>query len=84
MRALGNTINLEDGERGVRCTNINPGEVVTEILEKRAVRPSAEKIAKMIHPEDVAEVAVMVASLPHRCIIPEVTVTGLSTIDIAM
>ena len=33
--AQGAAINLEEYENGIRCTNICPGEVATEILDKR-------------------------------------------------
>merc|ERR1712113_410196 len=82
MCALGDTINLEESKHGIRCTNICPGECETEILEKRLVPPTPEHRARMMKPEDVAEMAVSVAALPQRCFVPQLTITGLSTIDL--
>ena len=84
MSALGNLINHEEGKHGIRCTNICPGEVATEILDKRSEPPSQEARARMAQPEDLGEVAVTVASLPPRVFIPEVVVTGITTLDISM
>eukprot|EP00756_Hemistasia_phaeocysticola_P048657 Hpha_TRINITY_DN23067_c0_g1::TRINITY_DN23067_c0_g1_i1::g.109294::m.109294 len=84
MNGLGNMINLEEGPNGIRCTNICPGEVATEILDKRPVPPPPEKRRQMAQPEDIGECAVLVASLPQRVFIPELTVTGITTLDLAM
>ena len=83
MNALGDIINMEEAKHGIRCTNICPGEVETEILNKRPVPPTAEHRARMIKPEDVAEMAVAVAALPQRCFVPLLTITGASTLDLA-
>lgn len=84
MNALGNSINLEESENGIRCTNICPGETATEILDKRANPPPPEVRRKMVQPEDIAEVAVVAASLPPRVIIPHMSITGTTTIDLSM
>ena len=82
MNSLGSMINKEESEHGIRCTNICPGEVVTEILDKRQSPPTTKERERMIMPEDVAEIAIMVAKMPPRVIIPSITVTGRSTIDL--
>eukprot|EP00929_Paragymnodinium_shiwhaense_P115001 TRINITY_DN83578_c0_g1_i1.p1 TRINITY_DN83578_c0_g1~~TRINITY_DN83578_c0_g1_i1.p1 ORF type:complete len:285 (+),score=69.02 TRINITY_DN83578_c0_g1_i1:53-856(+) len=84
MNALGDMINAEEGKNGIRCTNICPGECETEILEKRPVKPDAAHRAKMIQPEDVAEMALSVAALPQRAFVPLLTITGLSTLAEAL
>eukprot|EP01062_Namystynia_karyoxenos_P035791 TRINITY_DN26133_c0_g1_i1.p1 TRINITY_DN26133_c0_g1~~TRINITY_DN26133_c0_g1_i1.p1 ORF type:complete len:308 (+),score=83.02 TRINITY_DN26133_c0_g1_i1:96-926(+) len=84
MNGLGNVINLEEWENGIRCTNICPGEAATEILDRRPQPPPAERRAMMAQPEDVGEIAVLVATLHPRVFIPELTVTGSTTIDLAM
>jgi len=82
MNSLGSMINKEESENGIRCTNICPGEVVTEILDKRENPPSAADRERMVLPEDIAAIAIMVAAMPPRVIIPSITVTGRTTIDL--
>ena len=81
MNALGDAINLEEHTHGIRCTNICPGEVATELLDKRAHPPSQETRALMLQPEDVAAAAIMVAALPPRAHVPTVVLTGKTTIE---
>ena len=75
--AIGTFANLEAHADGVRVTNIYPGEVETPILEKRPVKPTAEHRARMLQPEDVADMAVAVAKLPPRAVVPELVITPL-------
>ena len=84
MNSLGNAINLEEFENGIRCTNICPGETATEILDKRANPPPPERRAMMLQPEDVGAAALMVAWLPARAIVPMMSMTGVTTIDLAV
>ena len=81
MNALGDAINLEEHKHGIRCTNICPGEVATEILDKRTHPPSQETRALMLQPEDVASAAIMVAALPPRAHVPMVVLTGKTTVE---
>ena len=80
VNALGEMINLEEHEHGIRCTNICPGEVVTEILDKRDAPPSEAQRARMLQPEDVAAAALMCACLPPRAHVTELTITGKTTL----
>lgn len=73
--AIGTFANLEGLPDGVRVTNIYPGETETAILDKRPVPPSAEQRARMLQPEDVAELVVAVAKLPPRATVPEIVIT---------
>lgn len=73
--AIGSYANLEGLPDGVRVTNLYPGETETPILEKRPVPPSAEQRARMLQPEDVAEMAIAVAKLPARATVPEIVIT---------
>ena len=84
LNALGDLINLEESANGIRCTNICPGEVDTPILDKRAAPPPPDQRAMMAQPEDLAEVAVMLASLPPRVFIPKVVISGITTLALAM
>ena len=81
MNALGNAINVEENANGIRVTNICPGEVATEILDKRDNPPPAEVRASMLQPEDVATAALMVASLPSRAHVPELVINGPTTVQ---
>ena len=81
MRALGDALNAEQHGQGIRVTNIMPGEVATEILDKRANPPPPEVRARMLQPEDIAAAAVMVAELPPRAHVPEIVLTGKTTVE---
>jgi NADP-dependent 3-hydroxy acid dehydrogenase YdfG len=74
MTALGTTVGLEEKDRGIRVTNVYPGEVETPILDNRPVPVSAEHRAKILQPEDVAAAVVMIANLPPRAHIPDITI----------
>jgi len=71
MAALGQTAALEEGENGIRITNVYPGEVDTPILENRPVPVSAEHRARILQPEDLADAVVMIAKLPPRAHVSE-------------
>jgi NADP-dependent 3-hydroxy acid dehydrogenase YdfG len=73
--AIGTFANLEALPDGVRVTNVYPGETETAILDKRPVPPSAEQRARMLQPEDVADLVVAVAKLPARATVPEIVIT---------
>lgn len=74
-RSLSLAAHLEDGPRGIRSCVICPGEVNTPILDRRPVVPSDEKRAVMLQPEDVAQAALLVATLHPRACIPELIIT---------
>lgn len=65
---------LEDGKNGIRFTNIYPGEVETPLLDQRPEPVSAERRAQMLQPADVAAAAAMVAELPTRAHIMDLTI----------
>ena len=67
-------LNAEFKNSGLRASVIIPGEVDTPILENRPVSPSAEARATMATAEDVARAILLVADLPHRTLIPELTI----------
>ncbi len=73
-RSLSLAAHLEEGPRGIRSCVINPGEVNTPILKQRPVVPSEEKRAAMLQPEDVAQAALLVATLHPRACIPELVI----------
>ena len=73
--SLGRYANLEVLEEGVSVTNIYPGETDTPLVDKRPKPPSPEQRAKMILPQDVADIAIAVAKLPPRATVPEIVIT---------
>jgi NADP-dependent 3-hydroxy acid dehydrogenase YdfG len=74
VRSLSLAAHLEEGPRGIRSCVISPGEVNTPILDLRPVVPSEEKRALMLQPEDVAQAALLVATLHPRACIPELVI----------
>lgn len=78
MRSLGMTVGDEEHENNIRVTNIHPGEVETPILEDRPSPVTDEHRARIMQPEDVAATAVMVACLPARARVAELTVIPTS------
>lgn len=75
LTALSLSLGLEEGETGVRSCLICPGEVNTPILENRPVVPSAERRARMLQPEDLAQAALLCATLHPRATIPVMVIT---------
>ena len=67
-------LNNEFKNSGLRASVIIPGEVDTPILDQRPVNPSTEARATMATAEDVARAIVLVADLPQRTLIPELTI----------
>lgn len=78
MAALGLTVAQEVKDFGIRVTNIYPGEVETPILDNRLVPLSAEQRARILQPEDIAATVMMVAKLPPRAHIPELSIMPTS------
>jgi NAD(P)-dependent dehydrogenase (short-subunit alcohol dehydrogenase family) len=66
LTALGTTVALEEGKNGIRVTNLCPGEVDTPLLRARPSPVSADHLARILQPSDVAEAALMIACLPPR------------------
>src|SRR5262245_59873236 len=74
MAALGTSVANEEAANNIRITTIYPGEVDTPILEHRPQPVSAERRAKMLLPEDVADLVVAIAKLPARAHVPELII----------
>lgn len=78
VSALGTSVANEEAVNNIRVTTIFPGEVDTPILEHRPQPVSAERRAKMLLPEDVADLVVAVARLPSRAHVPELVIKPTS------
>jgi NADP-dependent 3-hydroxy acid dehydrogenase YdfG len=74
VAALSTSVANEEAGNNIRITTIFPGEVDTPILEHRPQPVSAERRAKMLLPEDVADLVVAVAKLPPRAHVPELII----------
>ena len=67
--ALTESLNMEEGINGIRATAICPGEVSTDIMDKRPVPIPADIRARMIQPEDMGEAIHFACALPdHVCL----------------
>ncbi|HYL19787.1 MAG TPA: oxidoreductase, partial [Burkholderiales bacterium] len=73
--AMSHSINCEECVNGIRSTVVCPGEVATPILDQRPVPVSAEDRARMLQPEDVADLILYVATLPAHVCLNEVWIT---------
>ena len=74
MTALGTTLGLEEAKNGIRITNLYPGEVDTPFLNERPQPLSAEHLATILQPEDIAAAVLMVARLPAQAHVPELVI----------
>ena len=71
---LGTAVANEELHRGVRVTNVYPGEVETPILENRPTPVTDEHRARILQPEDIAPLILTIANLPPRAHVPEIVI----------
>ena len=74
MRGLTQAINAEERGRGIRACAILPGDIATDLLDRRPQPPSAEGRAKMLTADDVADCALLAINLPSRAIVEELLI----------
>jgi NADP-dependent 3-hydroxy acid dehydrogenase YdfG len=74
LAGLTQSINAEEARNNIRATSIFPGDINTEILEKRPTPPPPEARAKMLQPEDVAECVLLAINLPARAVVEELRI----------
>lgn len=72
--ALSQALNQENGIHGIRSTCICPGEVATDILRNRPEPVPQEELARMLQADDIARIALFVATTPPHVAITEVLV----------
>ena len=72
MTALSRCVALEEGDHGIRVSNIFPGEINTAILDQRPEPVSDARKATLLQPEDVGAVVALMAKLPPRAHMAEV------------
>ncbi len=69
MNAMTESLNQEEWKYGIRACAICPGEVATELLDKRAVPVSKADKDKMLQAEDLGDMILYVCQAPpHVCI----------------
>src|SRR5262245_1937040 len=78
VAALSTSLANEKTQNNTRITTIFPVEVDTPILEHRPQPVSAERRAKMLLPDDVADIVVAIAKLPARAHVPELVIKPTS------
>jgi len=65
---------VEEHQRGIRISTVNPGMTDTPMLDRRAVPVDPAVRAHTLKPEDVAELVAFIIALPPRAYVPEVTI----------
>ncbi|MBY0337456.1 MAG: SDR family oxidoreductase [Acetobacteraceae bacterium] len=73
--AMSHSINQQECVNNIRSCCICPGEVNTEILQKRPVKLTEEELAKMVQPEDVGELVAFIATRPAHVCLNEILIT---------
>ena len=76
LNGLTQQINAEERRHGVRACSICPRDINTPLLDKRPQPPSQEARARMIQPEDMADCVWLVATLPSRAIVEEISLSS--------
>jgi len=73
--AMSHSLNMQECRNGIRSSVVLPGEVATEILDKRPVPVTAEERARMLQSADVGELIRYIAGLPKHVCLNEVMIT---------
>lgn len=74
LNMLSGCINAEEGRNGIRSCVIVPGDIDTELLERRPRPPTPEERSRMLQSEDVASLIVAVVEQPERALVEEIYV----------
>jgi NADP-dependent 3-hydroxy acid dehydrogenase YdfG len=69
-------INAEERSKGIRACSICPRDVNTPLLDKRPQPPSHEARARMLQPEDLAACVWLVATMPQRVVMDEISLSS--------
>lgn len=67
-------LNEEFKHTNIRATVVIPGEIETPVLDKRPIPPDEEARRMMVNAEDVADAIALIAGLPQKSSIPELTI----------
>jgi NADP-dependent 3-hydroxy acid dehydrogenase YdfG len=74
LAGLTQSINAEEAKHNIRATSIFPGDIHTELLEKRPTPPPAEARTKMLQPQDIADCVLLALTLPPRAVVEELRI----------
>ena len=77
LTGLAQSLNAEERPNGLRACSIFPGDIDTDLLNKRPIPPPPEARAKMMRPADVAACVWFAVSLPQRAVVEELLVRPL-------
>jgi NAD(P)-dependent dehydrogenase (short-subunit alcohol dehydrogenase family) len=70
--AMSHSINMQECVNGIRSCVFLPGEVATAILDQRPNPVGPEVRARMVQPQDCADLILYIALLPKRLVMNEV------------
>ena len=76
LRGLTQQINAEERTHGVRACSICPRDINTPLLDKRPQPPAADVRARMLQPDDLAACVWLVATLPPRVVLDEISLSS--------
>jgi NAD(P)-dependent dehydrogenase (short-subunit alcohol dehydrogenase family) len=68
------TLNLEERANRIRACSIFPGDVDTPLVDRRPNPPPPEARAKFLRPEDIANAAWFVVSMPPHAVVEELLI----------
>lgn len=75
LNTMNESINYENCHLGIRACALCPGEVATDILDKRPVPVTPEERARMVQEDDVGETILFVARMPPHVCLNEIQIT---------
>ncbi len=75
VSAMTRSLNSEEYVNGIRACALCPGEVATPIMSQRSVPPTAQELAQMLQPDDLAATVAFVASLPPTACVNEIVIS---------
>ncbi|MCK4207255.1 SDR family oxidoreductase [Brucella pituitosa] len=73
--AMSHAINMEEFSNNIRSCALCPGEVATPVLENRPVPVPQSERDRMLQSQDLADMVLMVASLPSRVCVNEIVMS---------
>jgi NAD(P)-dependent dehydrogenase (short-subunit alcohol dehydrogenase family) len=76
LNGLTQQINAEERRHGVRACSICPRDINTPLLDRRPQPPPQDVRVRMIQPEDIADCVWLVATIPSRAIVEEISLSS--------